>query len=119
VLKVAENIEPRILELFPAALLRFPKTFLHKEDIPSDLQQVLTALKQNKDHGPAYQWVAYADMKRWANFTLPDRRTKPMRSRRRTKSFRIRPEIASILSERAKQRGVGETELLEELISGS
>lgn len=44
----AGNIEPRILELLPAVLLKHPKIFLITKPLPQDLKQVLQEIKKGK-----------------------------------------------------------------------
>ncbi len=43
-----EEVEPRILELLPAILLRRPKLFMHFGDLPEDLTQVVQDLRRGR-----------------------------------------------------------------------
>ncbi|MBI3018117.1 MAG: hypothetical protein HYY62_09065 [Deltaproteobacteria bacterium] len=42
------NIEPRVLELLPAAFLKHPKIFLRTSPLPKDFIQVLQEIKKGK-----------------------------------------------------------------------
>ena len=45
VLKAAEEVEPRILEVLPAALLHFPRSFKNKRALPKEFLSLLEAIK--------------------------------------------------------------------------
>ncbi len=77
VLWAGRNVEPRILEVLPAAILHYRKNFLGTEQLPEELEQVLKAIRNNASHGPAFEGVPFEKMKHWANTRLKDKRTKP------------------------------------------
>ncbi|MCM0606692.1 MAG: hypothetical protein KA715_11425 [Xanthomonadaceae bacterium] len=42
---VGENVEPRVLELLPAILLKLPHLFVTLQDLPQDLKKVIDEIK--------------------------------------------------------------------------
>lgn len=70
VLWVGENVEPRVLELLPAILLKKPRT-IHFKELPEDLRDAINQLKKNKLTGnfrgipltDCYQWISYVGRK--------------------------------------------------------
>ena len=61
VLEAAELDEPRILEVLPAALLSFPKSFLHFEALPEELQVIIQHISNRSNYGvlPAFRFSAH------------------------------------------------------------
>ncbi len=116
VLRIGTEIEPRVLEVLPAALIHFPKTFLNWAALPEKVAAVIASIKNNSDTGPDLAGIPYKAMRRWAHFQMKDRRTVPLNERRVMKSVRFRPSTLIKLKERAKAAGLTETEYLEELI---
>ena len=47
----AGEVEPRILELIPALILKKPKFFYHIDPLPDDLQFVLRCIRKNQPAG--------------------------------------------------------------------
>lgn len=119
VLDVSEAIncgleyEPRILEVLPSAVLRFPASFTGKDKAPAKFNAVLRCLKANEDVGPDLGGVTFTAIKRWANFGLPDQRTKPLSERRIMKSLRLHPSTIAEIKRRAKELGTTESEVID------
>ncbi len=76
------NVEPRILEVLPAAILHYRKNFLGLEQTPEVLELVLKAIRNNAADGPVFESVPFAKMKHWANIRLKDKRTKPVNEKK-------------------------------------
>lgn len=110
------KIEPRILEVLPAAMLRFPKSFLNWEEIPEKLQLVLECIKKDEKEGPDLAGIPYEDLKRWANFELPDKRTIPVEERKIPTFLRLKPAAIKILKQKAAEMSVSEAEVIERLL---
>lgn len=89
VLWAGRNVEPRILEVLPAAILHFPKNFLNLDKLPDGFATIVKNIRANKDQGDDFEGVRYAQMKHWANMQLKDKRTKPAKFLKRTKTFRL------------------------------
>jgi hypothetical protein len=117
VLRVAEEVSPRIIEVLPAALIRFPKTFLHKEDLPENIKEVVSAITRGETEHPGIEGFRYADMKRWAEKELPDGRTKPVYQRKKMASFRLNGETLHMIDELSQEYGTSKGEVIEKAIS--
>lgn len=112
-----KNIEPRILEVLPAAVLRFNKNWIELDNAPHDFHEVMKCIRQNSELGPDFEGLEYKKMKFWANAPLKDRRTKPVQEKRRSKIFRLRPESLLKLERLVKSRKFSDqTEALEAAI---
>ena len=112
-LRVGNELEPRVIEVLPAAIIHFPKNFTHLQKMPKDLQSVIKAIVSDREDGPSLNGIAFENMKRWANIELADKRVVPARKKRRMRSFRFSPEAIYFLKKCAKERRLSETELLE------
>lgn len=86
------HVEPRILEVLPAAILHFPKCFTGLDTLPKEFTEILQLIKEDAETGPDFHGIEFGKMKFWANTQLKDRRTKPTLEKRQTKTFRLRPE---------------------------
>lgn len=109
-------MEPRILEVLPAAVLHLRAHFDFDAERFPELAVVLDALKKCAPEGPDLFGVPYAKMRVWANFPLPDRRVKLVSEKKVPRTFRLRPDVIAALKERAREAGCSETELLEKKI---
>ena len=116
VLWVGANVEPRVLEVFPAALIHFPRTFMRTAQIPAELADVITAIKAGNPRGPDFRGLRYRDMRKWANKSTSDGRTKPLSEIRINKTFRLSPKAVAALEKRSKQAGLPKTRFLEKLL---
>jgi hypothetical protein len=121
VIWAGENVEPRILEVLPAAFTRFERHFIIPEN-PTQGEQRLLEIRvgviKNRTDLPDFFDIPYAKYHVWLNFPLSDRRTRPLSERKRMKTFRLRPKTIEHLSALAEKREMSETDLLEELIGG-
>jgi hypothetical protein len=116
-LKIGTEIEPRVLEVLPAAMLRFPRSFLNWDKIPEKLSLVLECIKKNKDVGPDLAGLPYKDLKRWANIELPDKRSIPVNERRVRTNWRLKPATLAEIKRRAIEKNIDETEVIERAFS--
>lgn len=113
-----KNVEPRILEMLPAAVLRLPKHFDLDRAKHTELAVTIDRLKRMDADGPALWGIAYNKLKVWTDFDLRDGRTKTFGEKKVTKTFRLSPAAISKLKERAKKLRCTETEALEKAING-
>ena len=67
VLHVARRVEPRVFEVFPAAYLRYPKSFLHINKIPVELRNIIRAIRLGEKECDGFAGIEYTRMKRWAD----------------------------------------------------
>lgn len=116
VLWVAENLEPRVLEVFPAALIHFNKTFFNTQVLPDALNKIIESIRKRSDLDTIYKGIEFKKMKEWANHPLKDKRVKPIRDHKITKTYRLKPKALEALKLKAKAVDLNETEFLERII---
>lgn len=110
-------VEPRILEVLPAAYERFKKHFSGDRDTIEKLEQIIDCIKQ-KDHREIdFFGIAIEKMTPWFFIRLRDGRSKSLDKRKVSKSFRFKPETINTLKTLKDQTGQSETEILENLVA--
>lgn len=97
VLWAGRNVEPRILEVLPAAIIHHRANFLGLENMPRELDGLLKAICNDANDGPDFEGIAYAKMKHWANARLKDKRTKPAKELRQPKTLRFKADTIAKL----------------------
>jgi hypothetical protein len=112
-------VEPRILEVLPAAYERFKKHFSGDMDIIEKLEQIIDCIKQKDHHEIDFYGASIEKMKPWFFIRLRDGRSKSLDKRKVSKSYRFKPETINILKTLKDQTGQSETEILENLIATS
>jgi hypothetical protein len=112
-------VEPRILEVLPAAYERFKKHFSGDADTVEKLEQIIICIKQQDNHEIDFYGVSIEKIRPWFFIRLRDGRSKSLDKRKISKSFRFKPETVNILKSLKNQTGHSETEILENLIAGS
>ena len=110
------TFEPRVLEVLPAALLHFPRSFLGYDDMPEQLKQVLACIRRGDESGPSIAGIPYSAMLRWANEPLPDKRTRPEKERRITKAFRLKKSTLDRLLRGAQKARMSQAAYIEKLL---
>lgn len=112
----AQQFEPRILEVFPAAFIHFESKFKNLKKIPVELQEVINLIKNGEQKGPDFNGIRYTDMKRWCNVELKDRRSTPLKDQRRMVSFKFPDEVLQKLNKLSHNSNLSKTRLIEQLI---
>ena len=112
-----QNVEPRILEVLPAAILRLGRHFDLDADKHADLAHTVAQLRGREEHGDSFQGIPYAKLKVWAETRLPDRRVKPTAEKKVPKTFRLHPKTIERLERIAQDNAMTETAALEKLIA--
>jgi hypothetical protein len=112
-----QNVEPRILEVLPAAVLRLGRHFDLDPGKHADLTRTVTQLRTRQDRGEEFQGIPYTKLKVWAEIPFPDRRVKPAAEKKVTKTFRLHPPGSRSPSGKAQVRRTTETAILESLIT--
>lgn len=102
----AGELEPRLLELLPALLVKQPSMFAKPQELPPDLVQAVEALK--RDLVPAdFRGIPGGDVHRWLREVgrlgkVPSR----------LKSFRFKSEDQRLLTQLAEKLGLSETDVI-------
>jgi hypothetical protein len=102
----AGEIEPRILELLPALLLKKPSFFQDTTGLPEDLARVVRALKRNQVP-ETFRGIPGADLLRWVP-RIGRKNKLPSRLR----CFRFSAEDSQHLAHLARELGLNETAVL-------
>jgi hypothetical protein len=102
----AGEVEPRLLELLPALLVKRPSMFVAAEALPEDLAIVVRRLRRNLEP-PAFRGIPGADLYRW----LP-RVGRKEKVPARLKSYRFKPEDLELLRHLTETLEISETEVL-------
>jgi len=110
-------VEPRILEVLPAAYERFKKHFSGDADTIEKLEQIIDGIKRKNNHKIEFYGISIEKIMPWFFIQLRDKRSKPFDKRKVSKTFRFKPETVDILKSLKEQSGQSETEILENLIA--
>ena len=102
----AGEVEPRLLELLPALIIKRPGLFAKLDALPQDLAPVVAELRRDREP-PAFRGIPGRDVHRW--LARVGRRGKVPA---RLKSFRFTPEDQRLLEHLAAKLAVTETEVL-------
>ena len=117
VIWVAENCEPRVWEVLPAALIRFPAAFVGTDKLPAEFLKFVAKIQKGEIPIAEFHGIRGQDMARWANFPLRDRRTKPISQKRVMKAFRLPKSSLKKLKSFAQKNKITETEAIERLLA--
>ena len=110
-------VEPRILEVLPAAYERFKRHFSGDAETVEKLEKITDHIKQKSDHKIEFYGIPVEKIKPWFFIRLRDRRSKSLNERKVSKTFRFKPETVNILKNLKAQTGQSETSILEDLIA--
>lgn len=111
-----KHLEPRILEVLPAAMVRLPKEFVRNQKEPKALNEAIQALATNQKEGPLFMGIDYDKYKVWVDLKLNDGRTKPMFEQKQMRSFRLSPTAIRKLNQLRKESGLSGSEIIELLL---
>jgi len=111
-----QNVEPRILEVLPAAVLRLGKHFDLDTTNDGELTRVVEQLRKCEEKGENFYGIPYEKVKVWAELPLRDKRVKPATRKKVLKTFRLDPLALERLKKVAKEKKCSETEVLENLL---
>ena len=110
-------VEPRILEVLPAAYERFKRHFSGDAETVEKLEQIIDRIKQKSDQSIEFYGIPIEKIRPWFFIRLRDRRSKSLDERKVSKTFRFKPETVDILKKLKDQTGQSETAILENLIA--
>jgi hypothetical protein len=101
----AGRLEPRLLELLPAVMLKKPSMIEHSS-VPTDLDRVLDHLRRNETP-PDFRGIPGEKLQEWVP-RIGHKGKLPTQ----LKAFRFRKEDVDLLEEIAKERGLTETDVV-------
>ena len=102
----AGEVEPRLLELLPALLVKRPALFHALKPLPDDLARAVAELRRDREPA-AFRGIPGGDLHRWLA-----RVGRKGRVPARLKSFRFRPEDQRLLEHLTRELDVSETEVI-------
>ena len=111
-----ENVEPRILEVLPAAVHRLKRNIQYDPEEHPDLRDVIEAVQNGKE--ATFRGIAADKIAPWFYLDLRDKRYKIPLEHKRLKTFRLNPRLIDRLKLCSKRMGKSETQVIEELIAG-
>jgi hypothetical protein len=63
-----QTLEPRILEVLPAAFAQFEDCFEYTDEEATELRNIISHFQGNKDRGPEFRGISYEKMRKWFLF---------------------------------------------------
>jgi hypothetical protein len=111
-----QNVEPRILEVLPAAVIRLEKHFDFHPEKHTELKNAIELLLADEDG--IFNGIPLEKIKPWLNLKLKDGRVKKLADKKIMKTFRLRPETVEKIIALKKVTGQTETEIIEKLVAG-
>ena len=102
----AGRVEPRLLELLPALIVKRPSMFVGVAALPADLAQAVEALKRDREP-QEFRGIAGKDIHRWLR-----RVGQKGKAPSRLKSFRFTPDDQRLLQHLVEALGLSETEIV-------
>ena len=110
-------VEPRILEVLPAAYERFKSHFYGDRETVEKIAKIIDCIKREDDDKIDFYGISIEKMRPWFLIRLHDGRSKPMNERKVSKTFRFKPETIKKIKKIKSQTGQSETEILENLVA--
>lgn len=102
----AGQVEPRVLELLPALLIKRPALFQSISAMPPDLSEVVARLRRNETP-PDFRGISGEAMARWVPL-VGHRNKRPSQLR----SFRLRAEDIALLDELSARLEISQTDAI-------
>lgn len=112
-----KKVEPRILEVLPAAVARLPKAFIldtARETL--ELQMVVEDLKNKKVVGHDFLNMPYEKVRVWMEISLNDKRTKTASNKKKMVTFRLSQQTIAQIKELANKAGLSNADLIHSLV---
>jgi len=102
----AGTVEPRILELLPALIVKRPSMFVGVASLPADLDEAVEALRRDREP-ETFRGIAGKDVHRWLR-----RVGRKDKAPSRLKSFRFTSDDQRLLQHLVKALGLSETDVV-------
>jgi hypothetical protein len=116
VIWVGQYVEPRVLEVLPAAVLRLRKHFDFDPMRHSGLDRVIKQIQKRDKTGDSFFDIPFEKLKIWADLPLRDRRIKDLDDKKVVKNFRLRLNVIRQLQRLSQEWACSETEALEKVL---
>jgi len=100
----AGEIEPRLLEILPALIVKRPALFTSTQDLPTDLAEAVAALRRNQAPSD-FRGLPGADIARWVPL-IGHKNKRPSQLR----SFRLQADDVELLDELSSSLGISQTD---------
>jgi hypothetical protein len=110
------NVEPRILEVLPAAILRLPKHFDPDAVNRGALGRVIDQLRRGEEQGDDFYGMPYKKLKVWVDLSLLDKRTKTRAEKKVLRTYRLAPAVLARLKQLSADLDSTETAVIERLV---
>lgn len=111
-----KNVEPRILEVLPAAVMRLEKHFDYNPEVHVELKKIIEKLKENTVGD--FFGIPTEKIRPWLNIRLKDKRIKSLGEKKVIKTFRLSPVTIERIKDLKRTMKISEADLLEKLFSG-
>jgi hypothetical protein len=102
----AGEIEPRLLELLPAMLVKRPALFVDPRELPPDLEAVVRALRRNREPGD-FRGIDGAALQKWLPHVGHKRKIPSQ-----LKTFRLQQDDLELLARLQRELGGSQTDIL-------
>ncbi|MCC7442928.1 MAG: hypothetical protein IT285_14945 [Bdellovibrionales bacterium] len=113
---VGTHVEPRVLEVLPAAVLRLGRHFDLDVERHRELWGAVELLRKRAQTGVAFLGVPYEKYKIWVDLPLRDGRTKAHSQKKVVRTFRLDPGALERLAKLSRENRCTATETLERLL---
>lgn len=117
VIRAGTNIDLRILEVLPAAIISSPRSFIGLDRLPRELKGVVRALKGGRE-GPSYGGISFEKFFEAASRDIKDGKRKPVGKRKVSKTFRFSPEVIALIDKKSREHGLSNTAVIEKVLLG-
>ncbi len=111
----AENVDPRLYQLIPGLLIRFPKHFHTIKNYPEGIAEVMAALKSGLKRGPEYMGIPFELLKSWMEYDPSDVRCHIINGSRL--SVRLDPQATRLLDLHIRKEKITRSEAVHAAIA--
>lgn len=111
-----KHVEPRILEVLPAAIARLPKQFVNLDNKNMDLDIAVKNLLLKKKEGPIFMGIPFNKYKVWMDLTLADGRTKPENQKKIARTYKLHPNTIENISQLQGRDNISAAKIIEEAV---
>ncbi len=114
------HVEPRILEVLPVAVAKFPKSFsLGNQDEEIILEKIVKALRSNKNIEADFFNIPFKKIQSFMKIPLEDGRTKTFDEKKVMKTFRLSQKSIEQLKTLKNNLNLSEAGVIELIVNKS